>query len=82
VAYQRITPDEKTKDDATIEGEAKQVEEEGKSIEVVEKGKQIPTNVDIVDISNENETIPFSHLYFHSEIKEELGNEKIGINKV
>jgi hypothetical protein len=64
VAYQRITLDEKTKDDATIEGEARQVEEEGKSIEVVEKGKQILVNADIVDIFDEDETTPLSQLYF------------------
>jgi hypothetical protein len=80
VAYQWITPDEETKDDATIEGEAKWVEEEGKSTKVVEKGKQIPANENIVDISNEDEATPLSHLYSHSAIKEELGNAKIAVN--
>jgi hypothetical protein len=33
-----------------------------------------------VDISNEDETIPLSQLYFQNAIKEELGNAKIGTN--
>ncbi len=82
VAYQRITPNEETKDDAIIEGEAKRVEEEGKSIEVIEKGKQILAYANIMDISNEDEITPLSHLYSHSAIKEKLGNAKIGINWV
>ncbi len=67
VAYQRITLDEETKDDATIAGEVRQVEEDGKSIEAIEKGKQIPTNVanvDIVDIFDEDEATPLSQLYY------------------
>ncbi len=60
MAYQRISPDEKTKDDVTIEGEAKQVEEECKSIKTIKKGEKIHGNVDIVDISNEYETTPLS----------------------
>jgi hypothetical protein len=64
VAYQRRTLDEETKDDTTIEREVKQVKEEGKSIEAIEKGKQIPTNVNIVDIFDEDEAIPFSQLYY------------------
>jgi hypothetical protein len=60
VTYQRISPNEEIEDDATIEREARQVEEEGKSIEVVEKGKQIPTNAYIVDIFDEDETTPLS----------------------
>jgi hypothetical protein len=32
VTYQQIIPNEKIEDDATIEGEVRQVEEEGKSI--------------------------------------------------
>jgi hypothetical protein len=60
VAYQRITPNEKMKHDATIEGEVKQVEKEGKSIEVVQKGKQILANAYIVDIFYEDETTPLS----------------------
>ncbi len=39
-------------------------------------------HVELVDISNEDETIPFSYFYSHNTMKEELGNEKIGINKV
>jgi hypothetical protein len=42
----------------------------------------IEGHVELVDISNEDETTPFSYLYSHNAIKEELGNEKIGINKV
>jgi hypothetical protein len=38
----------------------RQVEEESQSIKVVEKGKQIPANTNIVDIFDENETIPLS----------------------
>jgi len=64
VAYQRITLDEETKDYTTIEGEVRQVKEEGKSIEAIENGKQIPTNVNIVDIFDEDEAIPFSRLYY------------------
>jgi hypothetical protein len=64
VAYQWITLDEETKDDTTIEGEVRQVKEEGKSIEAIEKGKQIPKNVNIMDIFNEDEAIPFSQLYY------------------
>jgi len=60
VAYQQITPNEKTKDDATIEGEVKQVEKEGKSIEAIEKGRQILVNAYIVDIFDEDETTPLS----------------------
>ncbi len=69
-------------DDVTIEGEARQVEEEGKSTKVIEKAKQIPTNVDIVDISNEDETTSLSQLYFKNAIKEKLSNVKIGTNQV
>jgi len=64
VAYQWITLDEVTKDDTTIEGKVRQVKEEGKSIEAIEKGKQIPKNVNIMDIFNEDEAIPFSQLYY------------------
>jgi hypothetical protein len=64
VAYQWITLDEETKDDTTIEGEVRQVKEEGKLIEAIEKGKQIPKNVNIMDIFNEDEAIPFSQLYY------------------
>jgi len=60
VAYQRITPNENIKHDATIEGEVKQVKKEGKSIEVVQKGKQIFANAYIVDIFDEDETTPLS----------------------
>jgi len=63
VAYQRITPDEETKDDATIEGEAKQVKEEGKSIEAIKKGKKILIDANIMNIFDEDETIPLSQLY-------------------
>jgi hypothetical protein len=76
VAYQQIAPNEEIEDDIAIEGEAKQVKKEGKSDKVVQKGKKVPTNVDIVDISNEDETTPLSQLYFQSAIKEEPGNEK------
>ncbi len=76
VAYQRRTLDEETKDDTTIEREVKQVKEEGKSIEAIEKGKQIPTNVNIVDIFDEDEAIPFSQLYYQSAIKEKPSNQK------
>ncbi len=44
VAYQWITPNEETEDDVGIEGEDKQVEEEGKLTEIVKKGKMIITN--------------------------------------
>jgi len=64
VAYQRITLDEEIKDDATIEGEVRQVEEEGKSIATIEKGIQIPIDVNIADIFDENEAIPLSQLYY------------------
>ncbi len=64
MAYQWITLDEETKDDTTIEGEVRQVKEEGKLIEAIEKGKQIPKNVNIMDIFNEDEAIPFSQLYY------------------
>jgi hypothetical protein len=60
VAYQWIAPNKETKDDATIEGVVRQVKKEAKLIEVVEKGKHIPTYVDIVDIFDENETTPLS----------------------
>jgi hypothetical protein len=40
VAYHRIAPNEETKDDATIEGKAKQVKEEGKLTETIKKGKK------------------------------------------
>ncbi len=64
MTYQWITLDEEIEDDTTIKGEVRQVEEEGKSIETIEKGKQIPTNVNIVDIFDEDEAIPFSQLYY------------------
>lgn len=82
LTYQQISPYEQIEDDATIEREVKQVEEEGKSIEVVEKGKQIPTNVDIVDIFDEYETTPLSYIYQQSAIKEEPSNAKKGKNQV
>jgi AmiR/NasT family two-component response regulator len=63
VAYQWIVPNEEIEDDATIEGEVRQVEEEGKSTKVVEKVKQIFADVNIVDIFDEDETISLSHLY-------------------
>ncbi len=62
VAYQQITLDENTKDDAAIKGEVKQVKEEGKSIEAIKKGKNIPTDANIVDIFDEDETTPLSQL--------------------
>jgi len=70
VAYQWIVPNEEIEDDATIEGKVRQVEEEGKSTEIMEKVKQIFANVNIVDIFYEDETIPLSHLYSQSVIKE------------
>jgi deoxyadenosine/deoxycytidine kinase len=70
VAYQRIVPNEETKDEVTIEGEVTQVEEEGKLTEIVEKVKQILANVNIVDIFDEDETITLSQFYFQSVIKE------------
>ncbi len=82
VAYQQKTPDEETEDDATIKGEARQVEKEGKLTKAVEKGKQIPTYANIVDISYEDETTPLSQLYSQSAIKKEHGNVKIGTNKM
>jgi hypothetical protein len=39
VAHQRITLGEEIEYDVTIEGEARQVKEEGKSIEAIKKGK-------------------------------------------
>jgi hypothetical protein len=39
VAYQWIVPNEEIKDYATIEGKVRQVEEEGKSTEIMEKVK-------------------------------------------
>jgi hypothetical protein len=60
VAYQWIGSNEETEDDVTIEGEARQVQEEGKLNEVVAKVKQILVDVNIMDISNEDETIPLS----------------------
>jgi len=38
VAYQRITLDEEIEDDATIEGEVREVKEGGKAIVAIEKG--------------------------------------------
>jgi hypothetical protein len=63
VAYQWIVPNEETEDDATIEGEATQVEEEGKSTKIVKKVKQILIDVNIVDIFDEDETIPLWQVY-------------------
>ncbi len=40
VAYQRIALNEEIEDDVAIEGEARQVKEEGKLTEVAEKGKR------------------------------------------
>ncbi len=60
MAHQWITLDGETGDDATIEGEVKQVEKEGKSAKIVKKGKKVLANVNIVDISNEDETTPLS----------------------
>jgi hypothetical protein len=60
VTYQQIAPSEETKDDATIEGETKPNREQGKSTEEVKRGKEIPTDVDVVDISNEDDTTPLS----------------------
>jgi cell pole-organizing protein PopZ len=82
VACQRIARDEETEDDATIKGEARQVKEEGKSTKAVEKGKLIPIDANIVEISDEDETTPLSQFYFQSATKEEHGNAKIGTNQV
>jgi len=82
VAYQQKTLNEETENDVTIKGEARQVKEEGKSTKAVEKGKQILTYANIVDISYEDETTPLSQLYFQSAIKEEHGNAKIGTNQM
>lgn len=73
---------EETKDDVGIEGEDRQVEEEGKLTKIIKKGKRIITNAYIVDISNENEITSLSQLYSQSAIKEEPDNVKIGINHV
>jgi hypothetical protein len=43
-----------------MEGETRQVEEEGKSTEVVKKGKKILADAYIVDIFDENETTSLS----------------------
>ncbi len=51
---------EETKDDVGIEGEDRQVEEEGKLTKIIKKGKRIITNAYIVDISNENEITSLS----------------------
>jgi hypothetical protein len=64
VAYQWIALDEETEDDVIIKGKAKQVEEEGKSNEVIKRGKHIPAYENIVDIYNEDETTPLSQHYF------------------
>jgi len=63
VAYQWITLNEEIEDDVGIEGEDRQVEEEGKLTEIVKKGKRIIANAYIMDISNENEITSLSHLY-------------------
>ncbi len=82
VAYQRITLDEEIENDAAIEGEVRQIEEESKSIEAIKKGKQIPINVDIVDIFDEDEAIPLSQFYYWSAIKEEPSNAKTCTNQM
>ncbi len=64
VAYQWVTPNEETENDVGIEGEDRQVEEEGKLTEIVKKGKMIIANAYIVDIFNENEITSLSQLYF------------------
>jgi hypothetical protein len=80
VTYQQIAPGEETKDDATIKGEIKPNREQGKSTEEVKRGKEIPANADIMDISNEDETTPLPQLYPQSTIKEEPGNTNINTN--
>jgi len=37
--------------------------EQGKLIQEIRRGKEIHVDVDIMDISNENETTPMSQLY-------------------
>ncbi len=64
--------------DATIEGDTRSNRGQNKLIEEVKRGKDMPINVDIVDISNENETTPLSQLYLQNAIKKEHGNTNIG----
>jgi hypothetical protein len=60
VAYSRITPSDKTKDDATREGETKLNRKQIKLTKEVRRGKEIHVDVYIMDISYEDETTPLS----------------------
>jgi hypothetical protein len=80
VAYQQIAPSDETENDVTTKGEIKQIKEQGKSTEEVEKRKEIPIDVDIMDIYDEDETTPLSKICPQNIIKVKLSNPKIGTN--
>jgi hypothetical protein len=60
----------------------KQVKEEGKLFVAIKGDKQIPVDVDIVDIYDEYETMPLSKLFTLDVIKEEPNNVEINKNQV
>ncbi len=60
MAYQWIALGDETEDDATIKGKIKSNREQGKLIEEIKRGKKIHADVDIVDISDEDETTSLS----------------------
>ncbi len=73
---------EDNEDNVTTEGEVRQVEEEGKPAIAIKGDKQIPIDVDIVDIYDEDETMPLAKLFILDVIKEELNNVEINKNQV
>jgi hypothetical protein len=58
-----ITSSDETKNDAVTKGETRSNMEQGKLIEEIRRGKEIHVDVDIMDISNEDEITPMSQLY-------------------
>jgi hypothetical protein len=52
----------------------RQVEEEGKPAITIKVDKQIPIDVDIMDIYDEYEMMPLAKLFILDVIKEELNN--------
>jgi len=60
----------------------KQVKEEGKPIITIKGDKQIPMDVDIMDIYDEDEMMPLAKLFILDVIKEELNNVEINKNQV
>jgi hypothetical protein len=73
---------EDNEDNVTTKGEVRQVEEEGKPAIVIKGDKQIPIDVDIVDIYDEDEKMPLAKLFILDVIKEELNNVEINKNQV